>query len=124
MAVRKEKYDLLLTNGCEPYMGKYTMPYSTFYFNDDQTVSKTALRVKLNGLIKIPSTLTAGKQIAINPNVPPKTAMSFPCVTNGGTVRVQVEPSGSITLNQGEAKGYIFLDGISYDTGEEVPEIE
>lgn len=126
MAVRKEIYDIDLLSGCTPYndiSGKYAEPKSTYYYNDNTSVSRVAVFAELKGLIKVPANLAKGTVIGYNPN-PPKGAMAFPCVTNGGFVRVQLETNGNIRLEAGTAVDYIFLDGVVYDTGAEVAENE
>lgn len=117
MSVIKSRDSIVLATGCKAYGGKYTKPEVIAYMNDDTTSASMYLDVQLHGLVAIDSTIVAGSYIGKIPNglAHPEKALSFPAVTNGGIVRVQVESTGNITLEQGVAKSYIFLDSINYD---------
>lgn len=117
MAITKDYQTITLEPGFEAYGAPYAPPQSISYINSDQAGEGLYTQIKLEGLIKFtgeaPKTNTKIGKLGIYHN--PKYQMSFPCVTDNGTVRIQITSDGDIIFRQGTAKGYIFLDGINFD---------
>lgn len=117
MSVVKLRESIQLGTGVTAYGGKYALPESIGYINDDTIGSKMYLNVQVHGLVKCASSVVKGSVIGriTDTLAMPGRAVSFPAVTNGGFVRLQVESNGNIVLERGEILDYVFLDSIKFD---------